>query len=309
MKIFLRKYGYKIIAWIVFALSVLYLYQRYATLENSLDFIAVFHSLNHFSFLIILFAVVLLFANWGIEAIKWQQVNKPIEKVTYLLSLTSVFMGVAVSTVFPNRTGEFLGKILILKKENRIKGVFSSLLSSLSQFSITLLAGLWALFVLKSFGQISVVYVMALTCLALLLLIFYKPIGRLLQQYFPAKWKQFIDFVTYYSSGDIILLLLLSALRYGVFTFQLFLLMIAFGGHVSFFEFLPLSALSFTLTTAIPTTSLSELFVRSNVGLVVFSSHSLSDSTIILSYLSLWVINILLPSLIGFYFGLRKKWV
>jgi hypothetical protein len=86
-------------------------------------------------------------------------------------------------------------------------------------------------------------------------------------------------------------------------------LLLAFGGTISFFDFLPLSALAFTLTTAIPTTSFSELFVRSNVGLVIFSSNHLSDQTIILSYLCLWVINILIPSLIGFYFGLRKKWV
>jgi len=306
VKAFLQKYGYRMMAWLIFALSILYFYQRFSNVEHSLDFTAVFYSLHYFSFLVIFFAFVLMFANWGIEALKWQYVNSPIEKISFSLSLISVFMGVAVSTIFPNRTGEFLGKILVLKKENRIKGIFSSLLSSISQLSITLLAGLWAL---RSNEYISVVYVIALACLALLLLIFFKPIVRLLQQYLPSKWKQFIDFVKFYSFSEILLLLLFSAIRYAVFTIQLYLLLLAFGGTISFFDFLPLSALAFTLTTAIPTTSFSELFVRSNVGLVIFSSYHLSDQTIILSYLCLWVINILIPSFIGFYFGLRKKWV
>jgi len=306
VKAFLQKYGYRMMAWLIFALSILYFYQRFSNVEHSLDFTAVFYSLHYFSFLVIFFAFVLMFANWGIEALKWQYVNSPIEKISFSLSLISVFMGVAVSTIFPNRTGEFLGKILVLKKENRIKGIFSSLLSSISQLSITLLAGLWAL---RSNEYISVVYVIALACLALLILIFFKPIVRLLQQYLPSKWKQFIDFVKFYSFSEILLLLLFSAIRYAVFTIQLYLLLLAFGGTISFFDFLPLSALAFTLTTAIPTTSFSELFVRSNVGLVIFSSYHLSDQTIILSYLCLWVINILIPSLIGFYFGLRKKWV
>lgn len=252
---------------------------------------------------------MMFFVNWGIEALKWQWVNKPFEKISFTLSLKSVFMGVAVSTIFPNRTGEFLGKILVLKKENRVKGIFSSILTSLSQLSITLLVGLWALFIMRSNVHISETYVFILTLATIAILLFFKSIIRFLKKYIPAKWISFIDFIRFYSIKDIFVVLLLSAIRYGVFTMQLFLLIVVFGGQISFVDFFPLSAIAFTLTTAIPTTLLSELLVRSNVGLVVFASNQLLDNTIILAYFCLWMINILLPSLMGFYIGLKKKWV
>lgn len=308
MKSFFRKYGYKIIAWFVFALSILYFYRHFSEVGTSFNVKSILISLDDVSIYTLIGVFVMLFANWGIEALKWQWVNKPFEKISFTLSLKSVFMGVAVSTIFPNRTGEFLGKILVLKKENRVKGIFSSILTSLSQLSITLLVGLWALFILRSNVHISKIYVFILTLVTIAVLLFFKSIIRFLKKYIPAKWISFIDFIRFYSIKDIFIVLLLSAIRYGVFTIQLFLLMVVFGGQISFVDFFPLSAIAFTLTTAIPTTSLSELFVRSNVGLVVFASNQLLDNTIILAYFCLWMINILLPSLMGFYIGLKKKW-
>ncbi|MGQ9846939.1 MAG: lysylphosphatidylglycerol synthase domain-containing protein [Bacteroidales bacterium] len=309
MKLFFRKYGYKIIAWLVFALSILYFYRRFLEVRNSFDYKSVLISLDYASIYTLIGVFLMLFANWGIEALKWQWVNKPFEKISFTRSLKSVFMGVAVSTIFPNRTGEFLGKILVLKKENRVKGVLSSVLTSLSQLSITLLVGLWALFAMKISFRISETYVLILTIITILILLFFKRIISFLKKFLSLKWINFIDFIRFYSFNDIFVVLLLSAIRYGVFTTQLFLLILVFGGHISFVNFFPLSAIAFTLTTVIPTTSLSELLVRSNVGLVVFAPYKVPDNTIVLAYFCLWMINILLPSLIGFYFGLKKKWV
>lgn len=309
MKSFFRKYGYKLTAWLVFALSILYFYRHFSEVGTSFDVRSILISLDYASICILIGVFMMFFVNWGIEALKWKWVNKPFEKISFSLSLKSVFMGVAVSTIFPNRTGEFLGKILALKKENRVKGIFSSILASLSQLSITLSVGLWALFMMNSNVHISETYIFILTLATIVILLFFKSIITFLEKYIPTKWKTFIDFIRFYTFKDIFVVLLLSAIRYGVFTIQLFLLMVVFGGQISFIIFFPLSAIVFTLTTVIPTTSLSELFVRSNVGLIVFASNQLSDNTIVLAYFCLWMINILLPSLIGFYFGLKKKWV
>jgi hypothetical protein len=100
----------------------------------------------------------------------------------------------------------------------------------------------------------------------------------------------------------------MSFLRYMVFVVQLFLLFKFFGKNIDVILFVQLAAIVFLLTTVIPTMALSELFVRSNVGLMIFSVTGIADEVIVTIYMLLWLINIALPALFGFYFGLRMKW-
>lgn len=296
------------LAWTIFILSLLFFYHRFYILSNKIDGNHLTVLLQNIDVFILMWVLVLVIANWGIEAVKWKFVNKPIEPISLLSSFKAVLMGVAVSNIFPNRTGEFIGKVMVLSKSNRVKGILSSLLASLAQLSVTLLMGVGAMLFITSFYYVPVLYIVILTTITVLLFVFFKPIIRLLSLFCPNKWLAFVYFVKAYTFYDILRLIGLSMIRYMVFTFQLYLLFMALGVNFHFVNFLPYAALSFLLTTIIPTTSLSELLVRSNIGILIFTELYINDVVIIMAYTLLWFFNILLPSLMGFYLGLKKNW-
>jgi len=308
VRAFLKKYSYKLLAWTIFILSLLFFYHRFYVLSNQIDENRLTVLFQNIDVIILIGVLVLVFVNWGIEAIKWQFVNKPLEPISLLSSFKAVLMGVAVSNIFPNRTGEFIGKVMVLSKSNRVKGILSSLLASLAQLSVTLLMGVGALLFISHFHYVSVLYIVTLTIITVLLFVFFKPIVRFLSHFCPKKWLEFIYFVKAYTFNDILKLIGLSLIRYMVFSFQLYLIFMALGVYFHIINFFHYAALSFLLTTIIPTTSLSELFVRSNIGVLIFSELNINDLVIIMAYTLLWIFNILLPSLLGFYLGLKKNW-
>ncbi len=310
-----NKYGIKIISWTIFILSLWLLYRRFFVLKQGFEFTHLKDEFSSAQWLFGVLAFVLVFANWGIEAVKWQFVTKPIQSLSYITAFKSVFMGVAVSTVFPNRTGEFLGKILVLGKHNKVKGIFASLISSLSQLFITLFCGLLSFIFCRNllqhtFNISSEIYFWCISLLVLSLLVYLllPHIVLFLERFISKRWMQYIEFCKNYSFISLLKLYVLSFLRYTVFVLQLYLLFVFFNQHITIMLFIQLASVAFMLTTVIPTMALSELFVRSNVGLMIFSTTGISDEIIVTVYTLLWIINIALPALTGFLFGLGMKW-
>ena len=57
--------------------------------------------------------------NWGIEAKKWQVLMKPIEDLSWWTACKATLTGLSFAMNTPNRIGEYAGRILYVKKENR----------------------------------------------------------------------------------------------------------------------------------------------------------------------------------------------
>jgi len=93
------------------------------------------------NFKFILFALILMPVNWLIESIKWQFLIRKVENVKLGSSIKAVFAGTAISIFTPNRIGDYLGRIFILKKGDRIDGTIATIVGNLSQLLMTILMG------------------------------------------------------------------------------------------------------------------------------------------------------------------------
>jgi len=94
---------------------------------------------------ILFIVVVLMFLNWTTEAIKWKILIDNIEKLSIKKSIKSILAGLSFAIITPNRVGEFVGRPVLLKKENRVSGGLATFVGSLSQTITTLGLGLFAL--------------------------------------------------------------------------------------------------------------------------------------------------------------------
>ena len=251
-----------------------------------------------------LYAFLLLFINWGLEALKWKLAIKRTLKLTFRNAFKYTFTSVTASLITPNRIGEIPFRALMLGKNYFKEATLKTMVSSYCQLIITLVLGTTSiLFIPKIIPENYqiVLFVSLLICSALLLLILFK-IDRLVlivkKIKFLKKYNLF-EALSDFDSKEIFILLLLSLIRYFVFSFQFYLVFRAFGLNMSAFNELMLIPFFFLVTTVIPTILISELGVRSSVAIYIFGYLADYNTTIILVSVTLWLLNVAFPALFG----------
>ena len=92
--------------------------------------------------------------------------------------------------------------------------------------------------------------------------------------------------------------LLLSVLRYAVFTVQFLVLLMVFA-DLTITEALFAIPVAFLVSTLIPTVMLTELGVRGSVAVALISPQLAQDRGVFLASTALWLVNIAVPALAG----------
>src|SRR6476469_4249968 len=187
--------------------------------------------------------LLLMLANWSVEALKWKISVAAVLPVSFWRAFEAVLSGVSFSVSMPNRVGEYAGRVLYLPEGSRLKAIPISLVCSISQLVVTLLAGLIGLALIRtplqqhtitSFWYQVVFWGTGFA--ALLLTLFYFSTGavrRLLQRWLRYSRYAFILASLHLFHASLLLKLLsLSAVRYIIFTLQYVLLFSFFGVHV-----------------------------------------------------------------------------
>jgi len=89
----------------------------------------------------IVFFFLLMLLNWSLEAAKWKSLVKDVETVSVWKAIKAVLSGLSFGLLTPNRIGNFVGKILWLQPENRIKGTIFAFYGNFAQLVTTLFFG------------------------------------------------------------------------------------------------------------------------------------------------------------------------
>lgn len=272
---------------------------------------AAFSTLGLFSLALCL---LLIPVNWGIEALRWKIITAPVEAVSYRTATQSVYSGVCLGNLAPGRATEFVAKIIFFKPENRPRITVLHFINGLFQLSVTILAGLTALAIhLNSFGQEHAWIAYCASALGIaLLLVLCLCIYRLdvILNFVSkklSKEKAVTDFNYPFTGKTLARLFLLSVLRYGVFFFQMSLLIYLFHQQTLSLGLLPQIALYFLLTTIIPMISVLEAPIRAAIALVVFRDSGISNSVLALSSVLIWLVNIIIPSIYGYTILLKQN--
>lgn len=264
--------------------------------------------------LLFIFVCLLMPLNWGLEGLKWRILLKEEEQLSFSQAMKGVLCGVAVSTVTPNRTGEFAGRIFLLKKADKLKAAFLSMLGGASQLFITMsMAALTFFFTRGTWGgefalglnALSVIALFA-TALALMILL----LSRLLldrERSSSNKWIKALSGVKALGLKTLLLVTGLSFLRYVVFFFQFYLLLQLLGAEVMFSSALALIPLTFFAIAIVPTFALTEIGVRGAAAMVIFEVATTNTTAVVAASFLLWIINVAVPALVGCLFVFRLK--
>lgn len=257
--------------------------------------------------------IALIPLNWGIEAYKWKLITAPVEKISYQTATKSVYSGVCLGNLAPGRATEFLAKIIFFKPEHRSKITVLHFVGGMFQLSITIICGLTALlYNLNRFaGPNSWMAYLAGTLSLLVLVGLFLCVYRLnyilnfISKMISKKNK--LENFKYPFTGTLLSKLFgFSILRYGVFFSQMLLLITFFYSPLTVTLGLDI-LLYFLITTIIPMISVLEAPIRAAIALVVFKDSGLSDTALALSSVLIWLVNIIVPSIFGYFILLKQN--
>ncbi len=263
------------------------------------------------NFTLLCYAVGLLFANWGIETLKWQVITKAIEPVKFFTALKSVLTGLCLGNLTPGRIGEFAGRILFFKPDNRSKIAVTHFVCGLTQLFTTVSIGLIALCIKITssapHGDFKLILICCLVFFALLVLLILK-VNSIYQWLSGLKWmKRFNLGRIEYSRSILFLLMFLSVLRYSVFSFQYYLLLKINGAQGDTVQLFAAIAVSFMLMSSIPMISFIEAAVRAAIAILLFEQFNANNLQLVTASTLLWLINIIVPSLVGYVIFVKRK--
>jgi len=276
------------------------------------DFIIQFQqiSLDNINYSLIVVVILMLFVNWGVEAMKWRYAIRSLEMISIFKSFKLTITGITMGLLTPNRVGEIPARALLLNTDLFKEITLKTAVSSFSQVLITLLLGIVGLILtyhfFNFFNPISLIAILTLG-LIILLLIYFKisSLERLFNRINYFREKEIFKALSTFSFRELINLLFFSFLRYVVFFIQFYLILKAFNIVLISINEVLLIPVCFMLTSFIPTILLSEIGVRGSVALLVFGTVSDMDIHIVLASVLLWLINVALPALMGL-FNLRQ---
>ena len=139
-------------------LTIWFIYDRIFTTKNlsEIQDYFVIHLFDIHSIWMFVVCVILSILNWGLETAKWRLLILKIEKISFTRAFKAILSGVTVSVFTPNRIGEYAGRVVYINTADRIKAALITVISSLSQLTITLLVGALSLlfYLSKYYGDV-----------------------------------------------------------------------------------------------------------------------------------------------------------
>lgn len=269
---------------------------------------------NNIVFLII--AIVLMPLNWVLESVKWRLLVNKFHKISISQSVKGILMGLSTGIASPNRIGEFAGRILVVPTEKNMLSIKSNMYNSIAQSIATYSMGVLGLFLLINRLEIyeintDTLFVIFIAFVTITVLVYFNltkilglPIFNRITN-FLSKWGKLDQYT--FSKKDISKVIGLSFLRLLVYTGQYVLLLVFFGAQTEAYYLVSVVLVLFTIQSMIPLPPILGLLARGELGLLLFTQFNVNEITILSSTFLLWIINLLIPSLIGVVLILRTR--
>ncbi len=303
-----------VIAFAAFIFVFLKLYEQGAQGFDDLFSHDLFRSNWHCLF----FAIVLMPVGWSIEAFKWILSLKGIQKTTFVDSLKTIWYGVGVGLLTPNRIGEPIGRMAMVNPENRAKSGVMAVLCGASQQLATLFFGFIGMIILAgdSDQEISenlsnpfaVTFIIASIIIPLIFVLKVNWIAKNLNKikYFKRLLSgESVD--VNISNLKIISLVSLSLIRYAVFSTQFLFLLYFFGYDLSIVKAYSAIFATYLFASAVPSFAIGEAGVRTSFAIIFIGATWSNPTAIAFAAMSLWLLNVALPGLVGVWFLFSKR--
>lgn len=265
-----------------------------------------------------LFAAVLLMpVNIFLESTKWRLfVNEFQKDFDIVDALKSMLCGSFFGFISPNRVGEFLGRLNRIDKGSRSRALTAGYWGGLAQFLVTFSFGIYmggrAIMHHADLKSLDVYTIPAALTIIFLVSLVYFNLKWVLKKVssFPCLRKLTAKYPLEYDvpKEKLLLILLVTVFRYLVYVSQYIYLLYFFGVDLAFGTLFSAVSTMLVIHTMFPSVPFIDLGVKGSALVLILENSSHNELGIGLAVFSIWIINIIIPAIFGYYFfAINKK--
>jgi len=295
---------------IILAVTFGYIYVK-LTQDNSLSFkdFTANLSFDRRSALFLLLFIILAAGNWFFEILKWKTATSIVAPISFKISLQQSLSALTVSLATPNRIGDYGAKIMFFPPNKRKQILLLNFFSNVAQMVVTCIFGfIGVLYTVPKFG---VEYSRTKLILFLICILLLGTFGYLFKEkQLLLKGLSISSVLSYLRKIQRSIKMkvgVYAMIRYLIFSFLFYLLLLFFGAEISLSEAIPLLFSMYLFVSVIPTIFIFDLVVRGGVAVWLFSLAGVSELTILSTVLSMWLLNFVFPAIWGSFYVANYK--
>lgn len=305
-----KQFFFVLIKLSIVVVAFYFIYHKLAN-NGRLDFSDFIQFLNEnriFSIKNSLFLLVLTLINWFFEILKWKTLVSSVKTITFFQALQQSLGALTASLFTPNRIGEYGAKAIYYAKPYRKKVLLLNLISNVMQMGITVFLGCIGFWLFTSKYALNIDYFKAVRLITIsvvicLLFVFGLKKSRYKIKGFPIeKIKVFLKNLSLKLK---VLGVLLSFIRYAVFSFQFYFLLTLFGVPLAYYDAMIIITTLYLLASVIPSLFLFDVVIKGSVAVYLFSFTGVNEFTVLCVVTLMWLLNFVIPSLFGSYYVLN----
>ena len=250
----------------------------------------------------------LSFFNWFFEIVKWQQLVTPIQNISFKNALEQTLGALTASLFTPNRIGEYGAKAMYFTKDYRKRILLITLIGNLIQMGVTVLFGCVGIyFFMKEFQVVlnvsNMLKILIIGLIVIAIIVFF--IRKTKWSIKGFSFEKISTFIKNYPMNIMVYGLVLSLLRYFIFSFQFYYLLTLFGIEISYLQAMMLITSMYLLASIIPSIFAFDVVVKGSVAVYLFGFMDVNAVTVLCIVTLMWVFNFVIPSVFGSYFVLK----
>jgi uncharacterized protein (TIRG00374 family) len=290
-------------------------------LTSSVQYDQIVLALSNANLSVISIALLLSVLNIYLQYAKWRLTcTEVLGETSRIKIFRSLFYGFSAGIITPLRIGEYFGRGIEFKDKSILQVTVATLIDKF--FPLLMVAFLGSISsLLFIYFYYNVSFYIVLSLFILIFTLFYILIILLLNNKFwnsilfsklnsSVRLKVFLDKLRIFENLNRIYffkMLLISFLFYSCFLIQYALLVSAFSNHYDFMHYLWAANLIMFAKTVIPPISMGELGIREGASVYFLTQMGESASVGFNASIFLFIINLLIPALIGVGMFLRKN--
>lgn len=267
---------------------------------------------SHFSwrrFPLLIIAIALMPLNWLLESIKWRTFIITFQKD---FSLSKAFQSILCGTFFafitPNRIGEFGGRLNKIEKENWPKALTAGFWGGVAQFLVTFSIGVymgWKAFLnITGLEKNGFGVLLAVLLLAGFLLFFFFNLKMFIGLFHKipllAKRLKGFQFDFEMPKKALVKVMSITLIRYLIYVNQYVLILFFLGIDTQYSVLFAATSAMLFFHTAFPSVPFIDIGIKGNALLILLKNQTNNDVAIALAVILIWIINIIIPAVIGY---------
>lgn len=249
--------------------------------------------------------------NWILEILKWKEVISAIRGISFPEAARQSLAALTVSLATPNRIGDYGAKAMFYEAPQRRRVLVLNFFSSGVQMAVTSIFGIIGLIIVaQNYGVTFSTTNLILGGIIILLLLvvgyLFKEKQLLLRGLSIGRVMGYILDLPSQVKASVVLL---SLLRYLVFTFLFYLLLGFFGVSMPLIDAVPIIFAMYFLVSILPSVLLLDVVIRGGVAVWLFSLAGISELPVLCTVLAMWLLNFVLPAIWGSFYvaGFKPK--